>query len=86
MAKYIRVGMLALSLFVLPLTLSAQSGSTPDNSTAGQAGTGRTGSSDDHSNWGYLGLLGLLGLAGLVPRRDRQTYVDPLHNKPANTH
>jgi MYXO-CTERM domain-containing protein len=79
MKRYIRSGILALSLSALPLGLSAMA------QTSGQQGSGyqgyqdrtttttRTSESGGRSDWGWLGLLGLLGLAGLMRRREETT-------------
>ena len=68
MKRYIRSGILALSLSALPLGLSAMA------QTSGQQGyqdrtTTTTRTEDRGSNWGWIGLLGLIGLAGLAGRR-----------------
>jgi MYXO-CTERM domain-containing protein len=68
MKRYIRSGILALSLSALPLGLSALA------QTSGQQGyqdrtTTTTRTEDRGSNWGWIGLLGLIGLAGLAGRR-----------------
>src|SRR5215510_1555918 len=71
MKRYIRSGILALSLSALPLGLSALA------QTGGQQGyqgyqdrtTTTTRTEDRGSNWGWIGLLGLIGLAGLAGRR-----------------
>jgi MYXO-CTERM domain-containing protein len=70
MKRYIRSGILALSLSALPLGLSAMA------QTGGQGYQGyqdrtttTTQAQRGGSNWGWLGLLGLLGLAGLAGRR-----------------
>jgi MYXO-CTERM domain-containing protein len=74
MRRYIRSGILALSLSALPLGLSALA------QTGGQGYQGyqdrtttTTRTEDGRSNWGWLGLLGLLGLAGLMRRREEPT-------------
>jgi MYXO-CTERM domain-containing protein len=67
MKRYIRSGILALSLSALPMGLSAMA------QTGGQGYQDRTTTTtrteDRGSNWGWIGLLGLLGLAGLAGRR-----------------
>jgi MYXO-CTERM domain-containing protein len=70
MKRYIRSGILALSLSALPLGLSALA------QTGGQGGQGyqdrtttTTRTEDRGRDWGWLGLLGLIGLAGLAGRR-----------------
>jgi MYXO-CTERM domain-containing protein len=71
MKRYIRSGILALSLSTLPLGLSALA------QTGGQGYQDRTTTTtrteDRGSDWGWLGLLGLLGLAGLMRRREEPT-------------
>jgi MYXO-CTERM domain-containing protein len=71
MKRYIRSGILALSLSALPLGLSAfaQTGTQgyQDRTTT----TTRT--EGGRSDWGWLGLIGLLGLAGLAGRRREET-------------
>jgi MYXO-CTERM domain-containing protein len=68
MKRYIRSGILALSLSALPLGLSALA------QTSGQQGyqdrtTTTTRTEGRGSDWGWIGLLGLIGLAGLAGRR-----------------
>jgi MYXO-CTERM domain-containing protein len=68
MKRYIRSGILALSLSALPLGLSALA------QTSGQQGyqdrTATTTRTEDRGgNWGWIGLIGLIGLAGLAGRR-----------------
>jgi MYXO-CTERM domain-containing protein len=71
MKRYIRSGILALSLSALPLGLSALA------QTGGQGYQERGGTTTQtegkYRNWGWLGLLGLLGLAGLTRRREEPT-------------
>ena len=74
MKRYIRTGILALSLSALPLGLSAMA------QTGGQGyqgyqyrGTTTTRTDGGRSDWGWLGLLGLLGLAGLMRRPEERT-------------
>ncbi|HEU0173688.1 MAG TPA: WGxxGxxG family protein [Blastocatellia bacterium] len=75
MKRYIRSGILALSLSALPLGLSALA------QTSGQQGyqgyqdrtTTTTRTEGGRSDWGWLGLLGLLGLAGLMRRPSETT-------------
>jgi MYXO-CTERM domain-containing protein len=74
MKRYIRSGILALSLSALPLGLSAFA----QTGTQGYQGyqdrtTTTTRSEGGRSDWGWLGLLGLLGLAGLAGRRREET-------------
>ncbi len=74
MKRYIRSGILALSLTALPLGLSALA------QTGGQGyqgyqdrSTTTTKTDGGRSDWGWLGLLGLLGLAGLMRRPEEST-------------
>lgn len=71
MKRYIRSGILALSLSALPLGLSALA------QTGGQGYQDRTTTTTRTegrgSDWGWLGLLGLLGLAGLMRRKEEPT-------------
>ncbi|MCI0662446.1 MAG: WGxxGxxG-CTERM domain-containing protein [Acidobacteria bacterium] len=74
MKRYIRSGILALSLSALPLGLSAMA------QTGGQGyqgyqdrGTTTTRTDTGRSDWGWIGLLGLLGLAGLMRRHEEPT-------------
>jgi MYXO-CTERM domain-containing protein len=75
MKRYIRSGILALSLSALPLGLSAMA------QTSGQGYQGyqdrtttqTTRTEDRGRDWGWLGLLGLIGLAGLAGRRPAET-------------
>ena len=71
MKRYIRSGILALSLSALPLGLSALA------QTSGQGyqgyqdkSTTTTRTDGGRSDWGWLGLLGLLGLTGLMRHRE----------------
>jgi MYXO-CTERM domain-containing protein len=70
MKRYIRSGILALSLSALPMGLSAMA------QTGGQGYQDRTTTTTREgrgSDWGWIGLLGLLGLAGLAGRRREET-------------
>ena len=79
MKRYIRSGILALSLSALPLGLSAMAQTGGQGTQGGYQGyqergatTTRTGEGG-RSDWGWLGLIGLLGLAGLARRREEPT-------------
>ena len=77
MKRYIRTGILALSLTALPLGLaaSAQTGYQERQGYQDRTGTTTTTRTDTgHSDWGWLGLLGLLGLTGLMRRREDTTH------------
>ncbi len=74
MKRYIRSGILALSLSALPLGLSALA------QTGGQGYQGYqdrtttpTRTEGGSRDWGWIGLLGLLGLAGLMRRKEEPT-------------
>jgi hypothetical protein len=82
--KVIGASVLAASLSILPLSMSANAQTTIDNgastgtttTTTTQDGTYR----DNNFDWGWLGLLGLIGLAGLAgKKRTEETtrYRDP---------
>jgi len=67
MKRYIRAGILALSLSALPLSLAAtaQTGGYQD-----ERGGTTYRTTEEHRDWGWIGLLGLIGLAGLMRRRE----------------
>lgn len=71
--KLIGLGILSLSMAVLPLTIPASAQDAPANRTT------TTAPSKIDSNWGLLGLLGLIGLAGLAGRKREEPtrYRDP---------
>jgi MYXO-CTERM domain-containing protein len=78
MKRYIRSGILALSLSALPLGLSAMAQTGGQGSQGGYQGyqdrtTTTTRTDGGRSDWGWLGLIGLLGLAGLARRREEPT-------------
>ncbi|HEY8460971.1 MAG TPA: WGxxGxxG family protein [Blastocatellia bacterium] len=78
MRRYIRSGILALSLSALPLGLSAMAQTSGQGYQGGgyQGGQDRTTTTTregGRSDWGWLGLLGLLGLAGLMRRKEETT-------------
>lgn len=75
--KLVSATALALSLAVLPSTLSASAQTTPtDTGTTGTTGTDNTNTTysqtagDRDFDWGWLGLLGLIGLAGLARKNE----------------
>ncbi|MGE0128647.1 MAG: WGxxGxxG family protein [Blastocatellales bacterium] len=70
MKRYIRSGVLALSLSALPLTLSA---SAQTGGYQGYEDRNATTSRSSSGNWGWLGLIGLFGLLGLRHRREDTT-------------
>ncbi|HEX5081897.1 MAG TPA: WGxxGxxG family protein [Blastocatellia bacterium] len=71
MKRYIRSGILALSLSALPLGLSALAQTSAQGYQ--ERGVTTTQTESKYRNWGWLGLLGLLGLAGLTRRREEPT-------------
>ncbi len=81
--KVIRASVLAASLSILPLSMSANAQSTTDGTSTTQTTTGvnndGTYRRDNGFDWGWLGLLGLAGLAGLAgkKREEPARYRDP---------
>jgi MYXO-CTERM domain-containing protein len=74
MKRYIRSGILALSLSALPLGLSALAQTSGQGYQGYQDRTTTTTRTEDRrSDWGWLGLIGLLGLAGLMRRKEEPT-------------
>jgi MYXO-CTERM domain-containing protein len=74
MKRYIRSGILALSLSALPLGLSALAQTGGQGYQGYQDRTTTTTRTEGRgSDWGWLGLLGLFGLAGLMGRRREET-------------
>lgn len=86
LAKFLRVGLLSLTLFAVAVPVAAQ---TNDNN----ANTNRTADTrddrrevrvadrdDDDTDWGWLGLLGLAGLLGLMPKKKREVHVRETHD------
>lgn len=77
-------GVLALSMGILPVILSAQA-QTSNDSGATTAPTTTTKDRNDF-DWGWLGLIGLLGLGGLTGKKrsnESTAYRDP--NAPGAT-
>lgn len=66
MRRYIRAGILALSLSALPLSLTAMAQTSGYQEERG----GTTYETTKDRDWGWIGLLGLIGLAGLMRRRE----------------
>ena len=81
LSKFVKAGVLSLSLVVLPSSLPAfaQTDTAPNTTVDGmqtQATDATTGDRD--FDWGWLGLIGLAGLAGLAGKRKEPTrYQDP---------
>lgn len=81
-ANALGMGVLALSLAVLPAAIPASAQSSAPGvggSTSGDTATTTTYNNDDRNGyWGLLGLLGLFGLMGRKSGRDESTtYRDP---------
>jgi MYXO-CTERM domain-containing protein len=79
LTKIFSAGFIALSIGILPLSLSAraQTTSSPGNATTTTTDTRTYNRGFD---WGWLGLLGLFGLAGLAGRKRSEKptrYRDP---------
>ncbi len=86
MRKYIRIGILALSIAAMPLAITAmaQTGTDPGRTASPGQTYGQTYRTEDSTDWGWLGLLGLAGLAGLFRRREepaRHRVGDPMTNR-----
>lgn len=85
--KLIGASLIAASLAIVPLNLSAQAQSSTDTTTTQQnsevnaAGPITANTERDHNNWGWLGLLGLTGLAGLA-RKKRPATTQYVSNDP----
>lgn len=71
LVNWMGTSILALSMAILPLTLSASAQTTTQNDPTTPATTTTTAENDGF-DWGLLGLLGLIGLAGLK-KSDRDT-------------
>lgn len=77
------MGLLAVSLAVVPFTKSSQAQAQTDP----QVSVVET--EDDGFDWGWLGLLGLLGLAGLAGKNKSQEHhevrgTEPFPESPAD--
>jgi MYXO-CTERM domain-containing protein len=84
-SKFLRVGLLSLTLFAAVLPVAAQ---TNDNANTTRTADNRNddrrvatrGDRDDDTDWGWLGLLGLAGLLGLMPRKKKEVHVRDTHD------
>jgi MYXO-CTERM domain-containing protein len=85
MSKFLRVGLLSLTLLTVAVPVAAQNA----NDNANRSTTGdviddrrevRTADRDDDRDWGWLGLLGLAGLLGLMPKKKREVHVRETHD------
>jgi MYXO-CTERM domain-containing protein len=82
-SKFVGASVIAASLAILPLTVSAQGQTdTTAPDTYNRTNTVETADTyeNNDSDWGWLGLLGLAGLAGLLPRKRRETVYRSDHN------
>lgn len=84
--KVIGASVLAASLSILPLSMSANAQNTTDGTSGTSTTQTTTGVNNDGTytrdngfDWGWLGLLGLAGLAGLAgkKRSEPTAYRDP---------
>lgn len=84
-STFLGAGVIAASLLLVPLNISAQAqtntGTTSTQQDANQTGPISYNTERDHNNWGWLGLLGLAGLAGLA-KKSRPTTVHSVSNDP----
>ena len=75
----VRAGVLALSLFLLPLTTTTFAQTTAPTPEAPRV---ETRADDDGDNTGLWGLLGLAGLFGLMGRRRRPVEKVAAYDRP----
>jgi hypothetical protein len=79
LAKFLRVGLLSLTLLAVAVPVAAQTNDNTNRSTTGDVRDDRrevrTADRDDDKDWGWLGLLGLAGLLGLMPKKKREVHV-----------
>ena len=81
LAKFLRAGLLSLTLLALAAPLAAQTNDNTNGNANRPAETRddrrevRTADRDDDTDWGWLGLLGLAGLLGLMPKKKREVHV-----------
>lgn len=79
MLKFLRVGLLSLTLLGMATPLAAQNANDNTNRTADtrddRREVRRANNDDDDRDWGWLGLLGLAGLLGLMPKKKREVHV-----------
>jgi hypothetical protein len=86
-ATFLSAGVIATSLWLVPLNIPAQAQSntgttsTQQDRNVNQAGPISYNTERDHNNWGWLGLLGLTGLAGLA-KKSRPATVHSVSNEP----
>ncbi len=85
-SKLLSTSVIAASLAILPLTVSAQAQTdTAPNTYEQPTGDVYTTNTENDFDWGWLGLLGLAGLAGLAGRKRRDVdtvYSDRVTREP----
>ncbi|AFY66309.1 WGxxGxxG family protein [Geitlerinema sp. PCC 7407] len=74
LTKLMGIGLLSISLGVLPMAQSASAQNAPEDTTPSA-----DVQANDAFDWGWLGLLGLIGLAGLAGKKrdDDVRYREP---------
>ena len=72
-SKFVGAGVVAASLAIVPLTVSAQTQDTAPGTENNRSGEVQTADNDNDFDWGWLGLFGLAGLAGLLPKKRHET-------------
>lgn len=75
LSKLFSASVIAASLSIVPLTLSAQAQYVAPGTYAEPEVEAVAVYEEDDFDWGWLGLLGLIGLAGLIPKKRRE----PIH-------
>ncbi|HEY0099897.1 MAG TPA: WGxxGxxG family protein [Pyrinomonadaceae bacterium] len=86
LAKFLRVGLLSLTLLTVAVPVAAQTSDNANGNTSRPAETRddrrevRTADREDDKDWGWLGLLGLAGLLGLMPKKKREVHVRETHD------
>ena len=76
--KFLRAGLLSLTLLGVAAPLAAQTNDNTNRATSDARDDRRevrTANRDDDKDWGWLGLLGLAGLLGLMPKKKREVHV-----------
>ena len=76
-SKFLRVGLLSLTLFAVALPVAAQTNDNVNRAADNRDDDRRVVRTDrdDDTDWGWLGLLGLAGLLGLMPRKKQEVHV-----------
>ena len=83
-SKFLRAGLLSLTLFAVALPAAAQNNDNANANRAADRDDNRRAVTrddrDDDTDWGWLGLLGLAGLLGLMPRKKQEVHVRETHD------